>query len=100
LAHAICKYQKIPLFLQKISPLGGKKLRLATLQRVTYFNNLNMAIYIKPIPTLTGEVAERFERIARENEARRGTVDFSRQREAMQTILKRSRDFKAKHGIS
>lgn len=35
-----------------------------------------MAIYIKPIPTLTGKVAEKFEKIARENEKKRGTVDF------------------------
>ena len=38
-----------------------------------------MAIYIKPIPTLTGKVAEKFEKIARENEKKRGTVDFSRE---------------------
>lgn len=49
-----------------------------------------MAIYIKPIPTLTGRVAERFEKAARESEARRGTVDFSREVEMTKRILKRS----------
>lgn len=58
-----------------------------------------MAIYIKPIPTLTGKVAEKFERIARENEAKRGTVDFSRQREAFYRIMERSKQFKIEHGI-
>jgi len=53
-----------------------------------------MAIYIKPIPTLTGEVAEKFEKIARENEAKRGTVDFSQQMRDMETILERSKQFK------
>jgi len=59
-----------------------------------------MAIYIKPIPTLTGEVAEKFEKIARENEAKRGTVDFSQQMRDMETILERSKQFKIKHGLS
>jgi len=49
-----------------------------------------MAIYIKPIPTLTGEVAEKFEKIARENEAKRGSVDFSREVEMTKRILERS----------
>ena len=45
-----------------------------------------MAIYIKPIPTLTGKVAEKFEKIARENEKKRGTVDFSREVEMLSLI--------------
>lgn len=49
-----------------------------------------MAIYIKPIPTLTGEVAEKFEKIAHENEAKRGTVDFSREVAMTKRILERS----------
>lgn len=49
-----------------------------------------MAIYIKPIPTLTGKVAERFEKVARENEAKRGTVDFSHEVEITKRILERS----------
>lgn len=60
----------------------------------------NMAIYIKPIPTLTGAVAEKFEKIARENEAKRGTVDFTKQREAFEKIMENSRIFKMEHGIS
>lgn len=49
-----------------------------------------MAIYIKPIPTLTGKVAQAFEKIARENEAKRGTVDFSREVAMTKRILERS----------
>ena len=49
-----------------------------------------MAIYIKPIPTLTGKVAEKFEKIARENEKKRGTVDFSREVEMTKRILEKS----------
>jgi len=59
-----------------------------------------MAIYIKPIPTLTGEVAEKFEKIARENEAKRGTVDCTQQMRDMETILERSRKYLAEHGLS
>lgn len=49
-----------------------------------------MAIYIKPIPTLTGKVAEKFEKMARKNESRRGTVDFSREVEMTKKILEKS----------
>ena len=42
-----------------------------------------MAIYIKPIPTLTGKVAEKFEK-------KRGTVDFSREVEMTKRILEKS----------
>lgn len=49
-----------------------------------------MAVYIKPIPTLTGKVAEKFEKNARENEAKRGTVDFSREVEMAKRILEKS----------
>lgn len=59
-----------------------------------------MAIYIKPIPTLTGEVAERFEKIARENEAKRGTVDCTQQMRDMEIILERSKKYLAEHGLS
>ena len=38
-----------------------------------------MAVYIKPIPTLT-----------RENEKKRGTVDFSREVEMTKRILEKS----------
>lgn len=49
-----------------------------------------MAVYIKPIPTLTGKFAETFEKIARENERKRGTVDFSREAEMTKRILEKS----------
>ena len=46
-----------------------------------------MAYYIKPIPTLTGEVAQRFNERAAEAEANRGSVDFSNQIEIARSIL-------------
>lgn len=52
-----------------------------------------MAVYIKPIPTLTGKVAEKFEKIARENEKKRGTVDFSREVEMTKRILGKNQTF-------
>lgn len=56
-----------------------------------------MAIYIKPVPTLTGKVAKAFEKTARENEAQKGTVDFSREVAMTRRILERSnlRKFKS-----
>ena len=49
-----------------------------------------MAVYIKPIPVLTGKVAEKFEKTARESEAKRGTVDFSQEVEMVKHILAKS----------
>lgn len=46
-----------------------------------------MAVYIKPIPVLTGKVAEKFEKAARESEAKKGTVDFSKEMEMTRQIL-------------
>jgi len=46
-----------------------------------------MAYYIKPIPTLTGEVAQRFNERAAEAEANRGSIDFTEQAETMRKIL-------------
>lgn len=46
-----------------------------------------MAIYIKAIPTLKGEVAERFNEHATEAENNRGSVDFSIQIEKARRIL-------------
>lgn len=46
-----------------------------------------MAYYIKPIPTLTGEVAQRFNERAAEVEANRGSIDFREQVETMRRIL-------------
>lgn len=49
-----------------------------------------MAIYVKPIPTLSGKVAENFEKVARENEAKRRTIDFSQEVEMTKRILEKS----------
>ena len=46
-----------------------------------------MAIYIKSIPTLTGEVAEKFNKRAEEAERKRGSIDFSKQIESAKLIL-------------
>ncbi len=46
-----------------------------------------MAIYIKPIPVLTGEAAERFERERIAAEAKAGTVDFSKEMKWCREIL-------------
>ena len=46
-----------------------------------------MAYFIKPIPTLTGDVAERFNERAAEAEANRGSVDFTEQVEVARSIL-------------
>lgn len=56
-----------------------------------------MVVYVKPILVLTGEVAEKFGKAARENEAKRYTVDFSREVAMTKRILEKSdiRRFKA-----
>lgn len=46
-----------------------------------------MAYFIKPIPTLTGEVAQRFNERAAEAEANRGSIDFSEQVKIARSIL-------------
>ena len=46
-----------------------------------------MAYYIKPIPTLTGDVAQRFNERAAEAEANRGSIDFTEQVEVARSIL-------------
>lgn len=51
----------------------------------------HMAYYIKPIPTLTGDVAQRFNERAAEAEANRGSVDFTEQVETMRKILKEAK---------
>lgn len=58
---------------------------IVTLQRI--YRNRKMAYYIKTIPTLTGEVAQRFNERAAEAEANRGSVDFSEQVEIARSIL-------------
>ena len=46
-----------------------------------------MASAITTVPVLTGEAADRFDQLMEESEARRGTVDFSREIEEAQAIL-------------
>ena len=38
-----------------------------------------MSVFIKAIPTLHGEAAERFVKMAEANLARRGSIDFSKE---------------------
>jgi len=49
-----------------------------------------MAIPIRGIPVLEGEVAERFERERLKAERERGTIDISADREAFRKIIRRS----------
>ena len=46
-----------------------------------------MAYYIKSIPTLTGDVAQRFNERAAEAEANCGAIDFTEQVEVAHNIL-------------
>ncbi len=49
-----------------------------------------MAIPIRGIPVLEGEVAERFERERLKAERERGTIDLSESRKAWREIVRRS----------
>ena len=53
-------------------------------------NETIMAYYIKPIPTLTGAAAERFNERAAEVEKNRGAVDFTREMEVARSILSKA----------
>ena len=48
-----------------------------------------MALEIAAVPVLTGEASDRFDRLMEESEARRGTVDFSREIDQARVILKK-----------
>jgi hypothetical protein len=51
-----------------------------------------MAIYIKPVPTLHGRVAERFNRIAAQNATeKRASIDFTKQVKIARAILEKSK---------
>lgn len=50
-----------------------------------------MAIYIKSIPTLKGDVAARFNRKAEQAELNRGSVDFTSQVEKARRILSKAK---------
>ena len=49
-----------------------------------------MALPIRAIPVLEGEVAKRFMKEMRKAERERGTIDISKSRESLETILERS----------
>ena len=51
-----------------------------------------MAIPIRGIPVLEGEVAERFERERRKAERERGTIDISADREALREMMRKARE--------
>jgi len=52
-----------------------------------------MALAISNIPVLTGEVAERFVQQAEYNYRHRGSIDFSRQREACNRFEERNAQY-------
>ena len=49
-----------------------------------------MASEIAAVPVLTGEASDRFDRLKEESEARRGSVDFSREIEEARAILSKA----------
>ena len=49
-----------------------------------------MASKIAAVPVLTGEASDRFDKLMEESEARRGTVDFSREIHQARSILKKA----------
>ena len=49
-----------------------------------------MALPIRAIPVLEGEVAKRFEKEMRKAERERGTIDLSEEREGFKKMLERS----------
>ena len=48
-------------------------------------------IYVKALPTLNGKVAERIEKMVRENLEKRGSIDFSKEYEHSKAILEKRR---------
>lgn len=50
-----------------------------------------MAVYMKAIPTLRGDVADRFIKISEENLHRRASVDFSREAANSYAILNKKK---------
>ena len=51
-----------------------------------------MAIPIRAIPVLKGASARRFERLRKQAENRRGTVDMTEQHKSFQSIMRKSRE--------
>ena len=49
-----------------------------------------MASEIAAVPVLTGEASDRFDKLMEESEARRGTVDFSREIDQARAILSKA----------
>jgi len=49
-----------------------------------------MALPIRSIPVLEGEVAKRFEKEMRKAERERGTIDLSESRERLEKMLEKS----------
>ena len=49
-----------------------------------------MAAQISAVPVLTGEASDRFDLLMEESEARRGTVDFSREIDEASAILSKA----------
>ena len=56
-----------------------------------------MAVYMKAIPTLRGEAADRFIKMSEDNLKRRASVDFSREAANSCGILKEIKNTGCKH---
>lgn len=50
-----------------------------------------MAVYVKPIPTLTGKAAERFLELEERSRRNPGTIPFKKQMEQCSAILKKAK---------
>ena len=54
-----------------------------------HINNTIMAVHMKSIPTLRGQVGSRFIAMSEDNFHRRGSVDFSKEAANSRAILKK-----------
>ena len=55
-----------------------------------HINNTFMAVHMKSIPTLRGQVGSRFIAMSEDNFRRRGSVDFSKEAANSMAILEKS----------
>ena len=66
---------------------------VVTLQRngiLTIVRDRTMALKIAAVPLLTGEASDRFDQLMEKSEARRGSIDFSRETAEARVILSKA----------
>jgi len=84
----------IYLCIQNINRFNGS-LDLETWNNSEYFvylrhNRTLMAVYLKAIPTLRGEVAARFIKVSEDNLRRSASIDFTKQAANSHAILEKN----------